>query len=153
MNQNQFQILFQDAFDTFKVFHAINLIEVGLVLPKAPKTIWQILNHLIAWQEYQLGLLQSVESVILNEEATWINQLKSVSQDELEKAVLKFDSQIQQINNEVINLNSDDPLIYTKLKILQDLSVHLSFHLGEIILIRRMMGIYPLPHEMKEFLM
>jgi len=152
MSQNQFQILFQDAFDTFKVFHAITQSETGCAIPKAPKTIWQILNHLIAWQEYQLGLLHSVESVILNEESTWIIQLKTDSQDELEKAVLKFDSQIQQIKNEVINLNSADLLIFTKLKVLQDLSVHLSFHIGEIILMRRMMGTYPLPQEMKEFL-
>jgi len=152
MNQNPFQILFKDAFDTFKVFYAINLKETGHVSPKAPKTIWQILNHLIAWQAYQIDLLQSVESVILNEEASWISQLETDSQDELEKAVSRFDSQIQQINNEVSNLYSDDPLIYTKLKILQDLSVHLSFHLGEIILMRRMMGTYPLPQEMKEFL-
>ena len=152
MSQNQFQILFQDAFDTFKVFHAITQSETGCAIPKAPKTIWQILNHLIAWQEYQLGLLHWVESVILNEESTWIIQLKTDSQDELEKAVLKFDSQIQQIKNEVINLNSADLLIFTKLKVLQDLSVHLSFHIGEIILMRRMMGTYPLPQEMKEFL-
>ena len=152
MNQNSFQILFKDAFDTFKVFHAINLKETGNILPKAPKTIWQVLNYLIPWQAYQIGLLQSVESAILNEEATWINQFETDSQDELEKAVLKFDSQIQQIKNEVINLDSDDLLIFTKLKILQDLSVHLSFHIGEIILMRRMMGTYPLPQEMKEFL-
>ena len=152
MNQNSFQILFKDAFDTFKVFHAITQSETGCALPKAPKTIWQILNHLIPWQAYQIGLLQSVEAVILNEEATWINQFETDSQDELEKAVSRFDSQIQQIKNEVINLDSDDLLIFTKLKILQDLSVHLSFHIGEIILMRRMVGTYPLPQEMKEFL-
>ena len=39
-----------------------------------------------------------------------------------------------------------------KLKIVQTLSVHLSFHLGEIVLILRQNGHYPMPHEMQAFL-
>lgn len=153
MDQNPYQIIFKDAFDTFKVFHTLNLKETGCVLPDAPKTIWQILNHLITWQAYQIGMLQSQELVILDEEATWINQLETTNQKKLELTVSIFDSQIQQINNQISNLDSNDLLIHNKLKILQDLSVHLSFHIGEIILMRRMMGTYPLPHEMKEFLL
>jgi hypothetical protein len=42
--------------------------------------------------------------------------------------------------------------IEQKLKIIQDLSIHLSFHLGEIVLIMRQNGHYPMPNEMKNFL-
>ncbi|MDB5121640.1 MAG: hypothetical protein JWN56_2858 [Sphingobacteriales bacterium] len=152
MQQNPFQILFQDSFDTFKVFHAITPEEIGCILPQAPKTIWQILNHIIAWQDYQISLLQSVEYIDLNEDATWTNVLETNSKEELQQAVSRFHGQIQQVKDEASKFDANDPFISTKLKIVQDLSVHLSFHLGEIILIRRMLGTYPLPHEMSEFL-
>ncbi|MBK8634751.1 MAG: hypothetical protein IPN72_14765 [Saprospiraceae bacterium] len=42
--------------------------------------------------------------------------------------------------------------IEQKLKIVQDLTVHLSFHLGEIVTIMRQNGHYPMPNEMKSFL-
>lgn len=52
----------------------------------------------------------------------------------------------------ISELDIADPHINQKLKLIQDLSVHLSFHLGEVILMRRMAGTYPLPHQMKDFL-
>ena len=152
MPQNKFEVLFQDAFDTFKVFHNITPEETGSILPQAPTTIWQILNHLIAWQDHQIGLLQSDQQDVLKEDATWINKPGATNQEELQQALLKFDSQIKKIKYEVSKLDKNDLSVFTKLKITQDLSVHLPFHLGEIILMRRMLGTYPLPHQMKEFL-
>ena len=150
---NEFEVLFQDAFDTFKVFHNITTEETGCILPQAPKTIWQILNHLISWQEYQIGLLQSDGQAFLKEDATWINQPGATSQEELQQALLKFNSQTEQVKYQISKLDANDLSVFTKLKVVQDLSVHLSFHLGEIILMRRMLGTYPWPHQMKEFLM
>ena len=38
------------------------------------------------------------------------------------------------------------------MKIIQDLTVHLSFHLGEVVLVLRQNGQYPMPSEMNAFL-
>ena len=56
------------------------------------------------------------------------------------------------IKVELTKMTTGQKDIEQKLKIVQDLTVHLSFHLGEIILIMRQNGHYPMPSDMKTFL-
>jgi hypothetical protein len=150
---SQFEILFADSFDTFKVFDNLTLGEISNTPTASPKTMWQILNHLITWQNYQLTQLKNIQQNIeLNEEATWIDDQNPSGQQELNNALAIFKNQYQQLTEEIAVFDSNDIYIDQKLKIVQDLSVHLSFHVGEVILMRRMAGTYPLPHQMKEFL-
>ena len=150
---NHYQALFADSFDTFKVFDNLTLGEIANTPTNSPKTIWQILNHLIAWQNYQLTQLKNIQQCIeLNEEATWIDDQNPSDQNTLNTALIIFKDQQQQLAEEISTFDSNDLYINQKLKIVQDLSVHLSFHVGEVILMRRMAGTYPLPHQMKEFL-
>jgi hypothetical protein len=153
MQQSHFKMLFHNSFDTFKVFENLNVNETGNTPANAPKTIWQILNHLIAWQGHQLNQIKNVEQVFdIDEEATWVSAGNAASQDELNNAVSLFKKQLSQLKNKTGKFDIDDKDIVRKLKLVQDLSVHLSFHVGEVILMRRMAGTYPLPHEMKAFL-
>ena len=150
---NHYQALFANSFDTFKVFDNLTLSEISNTPANSPKTIWQILNHLITWQNYQLTQLKNIQQHIgLDEEATWIDDQNPSDQQELNNALVTFKNQHQQLAGEISALDSNDMYINQKLKIVQDLSVHLSFHVGEVILMRRMAGTYPLPHQMKEFL-
>jgi hypothetical protein len=150
---NQYQALFADSFDTFKVFDSLTLGEISNTPTNSPKTIWQILNHLIAWQNYQLTQLKNIQQNIeQNEEASWMDDQNPSGQQELNNALAIFKNQYQQLTEEIAVFDSNDIYIDQKLKIVQDLSVHLSFHVGEVILMRRMAGTYPLPHQMKEFL-
>jgi hypothetical protein len=153
MQQSYFKTLFHNSFDTFKVFDNLNVNETGHTLSTAPKTIWQILNHLTAWQGHQLNQIKDIDQVTdIDEEATWINTGNAANQDELNNAVILFNEQLSQLKTEIEKFDIADKDIVQKLKPLQDLSVHLSFHIGEVILMRRMAGTYPLPHEMKAFL-
>jgi len=150
---SQFETLFADSFDTFKVFDNLTLSEISNTPINSPKTIWQILNHLITWQNYQLTQLKNIQQYIeLDEEATWIDDQNPSVQQGLNNALVTFKNQQQQLAEEILAFDSNDLYINQKLKIVQDLSVHLSFHVGEVILMRRMAGTYPLPHQMKEFL-
>ncbi|MEB0263670.1 MULTISPECIES: hypothetical protein [unclassified Mucilaginibacter] len=147
-----YQDVFDDSFDTFKVFDNLKLNETGQYLD-SPKSIWQILNHLIKWQGYQLAQLQNMEiDIAIDEDATWIESNNAESQDALNGLVKVFAGQMNTIKTVIEHLNEIEPFLYQKLKIVQDLSVHLSFHVGEVILMRRMAGNYPLPHQMKDFL-
>ena len=117
-----------------------------------PKSIWQILNHLITWQEFQLNKLKGIEKQNINELDTWI-KVKAVSDHKLLlENIKKFHSQIDQIKLLTNQLTTETKKIEEKLKIIQDLTVHLSFHIGEIILIMRQNGHYPMPNDMKMFL-
>src|SRR5690606_27060935 len=133
--------------DTFKVFDNLTTLETGRNLPMAPKTIWQILNHLIVWQDYQLKELQNTENEVeINEQLTWSEEERCDSQEELEETLAKFHNQLELIREEIARFDLEDAALHKKLKVVQDLSVHLSFHVGEIILMRRITGNYPLPH-------
>ena len=70
----------------------------------------------------------------------------------METKISEFENQIEIIKNIVETLNFKDEKINEKMKIIQNSSTHLSFHLGEIILIGRQKNKYPQPSEMNEFL-
>lgn len=153
MQQNQLAELYRNSFDTYKVFDTLKVEAVGRSSLNAPKTIWQILNHLVIWQEHQILQLKGLEGNIgINEQESWIEEEHCESQEALDTTVLTFHNQLTRIKEEVSKIDPDDQRLHWKLKVIQDLSVHLSFHVGEVVLMRRIEGTYPMPDEMKEFL-
>lgn len=148
-----FENIFSGSFDTFKVFRNLKPVDVGDKPLTSPSTIWQTLNHLILWQEYQLNLISgNGNHKQFWESETWIAEKQPKNQQDLDKAVEEIDRQIGQFKVEIKNLSMDDKRVEQKLKIIQEAAMHLSFHLGEIIHLRRILGEYPLPDQMKEFL-
>jgi len=149
----QFETLFSEAFDTFKVFENLTFSIVTQKTPETPKTLWQILNHLIIWQGHQLSLVEgNSPKKQINELETWIEAEMPTDQDNIDNAVSIFNTQLHTIKTIPSTLSLKQSDIDFKLKKLQDMSNHLSFHLGEIILMRRQCKTYPMPEEMKLFL-
>ncbi|BDD03966.1 hypothetical protein [Aureibacter tunicatorum] len=153
MNKLNFNFIFKDAFDTFKVFETIPVEISGILIEGHSKTIWQILNHLILWRRFQIQKLNNFDSKIhFNESESWAFELKSNNLNEWTSKTQEFKNQTEQIEKIILNLNSSDVELEGKLKLIQDSSTHLSFHLGEIILIARQKNEYPKPEEMSDFL-
>jgi len=150
---NPFETLFADSFDTFRVFDKLTISEIDNPPAHSPKTIWQIINHLTAWQVHQLKQLRNIhDNLLIGEDATWIDNTNASTQADLDSRVNLLDEQLAGLKAEIQKFNMADADIMQKLKLVQDLSVHLSFHVGEVVLMRRMTGNYPLPHQMKDFL-
>lgn len=145
--------LFKDSFDTFKAFDNLTIEQASQTSDNTPKTVWQILNHLTIWQDYQLRLLRNeFENVDINEIDTWTAGQSVKNQRILDEKVNEFKGQIDSIKSEINHLNKAVGLHEIKIKIIQDMTLHLSFHLGEIISLRRSHRNYPWPNEMAEFL-
>ena len=145
--------IFKDSFDTFKVFDNLTIEQASQTSDNTPKTVWQILNHLTIWQDYQLRLLRSeFVNQSINEIDTWTEEQSVLNQGLLDEKVNEFKRQIDSIKSEVNNFDKADVGHEVRIKIIQDLTLHLSFHLGEIISLRRTHRNYPWPSEMKEFL-
>ena len=145
--------LFKDSFDTFKVFDNLTIEQASQTSDNTPKTVWQILNHLTIWQDYQLRLLRNeFVNQSINEIDTWTEEQSVLEQGLLDEKINEFKSQIDSIKSEVNSINMAGMGHEIKIKIVQDLTLHLSFHLGEIISLRRTHRNYPWPNEMKEFL-
>jgi hypothetical protein len=152
MNKLDFEDIFFDSFDTFKVFDDLKLDQVNQTILNTPKTVWQILNHLIIWQQDQLNMLNGKTDVLsINETEIW-SVTYPEEQGIVDNAVLTFKDQIKSIKAIIAALTIETIDIQSKLKCIQEIASHLSFHLGEIILIRRQMKNFPLPGEMKRFL-
>jgi uncharacterized damage-inducible protein DinB len=150
---NQFEILFCESFVTFKVFDNLTLKEIDNPPAHSPKTIWQIINHLVAFQGCQLKQLKNTGNDLqIDEDATWIDTTNAATQTELNNKTIFFNQQLADLQAEIKKFDLADIDIMQKLKLVQDLSVHLSFHVGEVVLMRRITGNYPLPHQMKGFL-
>ena len=153
MNKLNFKFIFQNAFDTFKVFETIPIEISGILIEGHSKTIWETLNHLIVWREFQIQKLTNINAKIdFNESESWIVESKPKNQNEWKIKLSEFKSQAEQIENLIEILDSSDFKLEEKLKLIQDSSTHLSFHLGEIILMARQKNKYPKPNEMNEFL-
>jgi hypothetical protein len=143
--------VFVDALDTFKAFDNLTVVNSGANQQAFPTSIWQILNHLTLWQEYQIGVLKGIiPEGDISEKDTWIKEREPQDETTLQKVVDSFKLQLETIKAEIKSVLAENSL--TKLVIIQQLSLHLSFHLGEVVLIRRLNGSYPPPHQMKEFL-
>ncbi|MDI6046249.1 hypothetical protein [Flavobacterium yafengii] len=144
--------IFTDSFDTFKVFDKLDTQQASLTNYSSPNSVWQILNHLIIWQDYQIDKLCKIETKDINETDTWFTEKDVLDQRLLNDKIAKFENQIDKIKAELSKVTIEQKDIEQKLKIIQDLTIHLSFHLGEIVLIMRQNRHYPMPNEMKTFL-
>lgn len=145
-------LLFVDSFDTFKVFDKLDTQQASLTNNNSPKSVWQILNHLIIWQDYQIKKLCNNDTIEMNEIDTWFAEKIIVDQGSLNDNIARFEMQIEMVKAKLTKMTIEQKDIEQKLKIVQDLTVHLSFHLGEIVTIMRQNGHYPMPNEMKSFL-
>ena len=153
MTKLNFKFIFQNAFDSFKVFETIPIEISGILIEGHSKTIWQTLNHLIKWRDFQILKIADLEKKSdFIESESWITELEPNNPNDWKKKISIFKSQSEQIENQIKNLDLSDLRLEEKLKLIQDSSTHLSFHLGEIILIARQKNKYPQPNEMNEFL-
>jgi uncharacterized damage-inducible protein DinB len=146
--------IFSESFDTFKVFESLTVEKVNKSVEGMPQTIWQILNHLAIWQAHQITLLKGGKSgnAGFSEQASWIEDKYVQHQEKLDEQIETLTTQIEWIKHFINSLNTHEHRPENELKIIQDMSTHLSFHLGELVLIMRIDGDYPLPHQMKAFL-
>lgn len=147
------QRLFEQAFDTFKAFDNLTVSSSSTEQQAFPVTIWQILQHLLVWQTHQLAQLQGTASAeVFEEKRSWDAPPVPPSEASLQAAVTQFKHQLVDLQTWASAAKGDAQQVLAQGVILQDVALHLSFHLGEVVLMRRLQGSYPLPAHMREFL-
>ncbi|OGX82077.1 DinB family protein [Hymenobacter coccineus] len=153
MDSTDRQSLFAQAFDTFKAFDNLTVSSSGAEQQAFPTTIWQILQHLLVWQTHQLAQLQGIAAAEgFDETRSWDMARVPSSEAALQAAVTQFQQQLVELQTWASGAKGDAQQVLTQGVILQDVALHLSFHLGEVVLMRRLQGSYPLPTHMREFL-
>ncbi|MBL4707648.1 MAG: hypothetical protein JKY48_04320 [Flavobacteriales bacterium] len=152
MAENRASLIFQESFQTFKVFETLPFEIYGIQIKGHSKTIWQILNHLVFWQEYQLTTFEGKNDQAFDESISWKSTNSPANVEELNQKIQAFLSQIKQIELKASSFLLNDLNDTLMLKTMIELSSHLSFHLGEIILLARLENVYPQPEDMSGFL-
>ncbi|MEM7299151.1 MAG: DinB family protein [Bacteroidota bacterium] len=122
----------------------------GRKILNTPYTIWQLLKHINYWQQKWMDRLDGLE---IEEDSTWTigweDELNATSQEELDleinylldclnrvKTILKEKHELEVTGNEHYANQHE---------IIQAMSSHLSYHIGELILLRRIFGAWPPP--------
>jgi hypothetical protein len=97
MTKLNFEDIFLNSFNTYKVFDDLTVEQVNLAALNTPKTVWQILNHLIIWQQDQLNTLNGLNNPQnINETETWDDN-HATEQDSVDTVVAIFKNQIKAI--------------------------------------------------------
>jgi hypothetical protein len=145
--------LFEPAFATFQAFDNLTVASCSWEQLAFPTSIWQILQHLLAWQAHQLAQLQgAVLPELFDEKRSWEAARVPPSEAALQAALTQFNRQLADLQTWASATEGDAPQVLLQSVILQDVALHLSFHVGEVVLMRRLQGTYPLPAHMQEFL-
>lgn len=115
----------------------------------APHSIWQILNHLIYWQEFCLALLRDEKPAVPEHASdTWPDRNAPTSADEWNNAVKVFLEALRAAEQATeVELKGDISarLGRSRAEVMGMMIGHNSYHLGQIVLLRQMLESWPPP--------
>ena len=122
----------------------------GKKILNTPYTIWQLLKHINYWQIKFLNRLEGNKDVLLlcNWQEGWEDELNASSQLELDMEIALLKDGISKAL--VILTSEGDATVIeqsyaNKYEVLQAMASHVSYHLAEIILLRRIFGSWKRP--------
>jgi uncharacterized damage-inducible protein DinB len=122
----------------------------GKRMEGAPYTIYQLLKHMSYWQNFLLTYLDGGKPQLPSSVAeSWPSEGEPGSEDEWQLVIKQFLQGIDKAISYSESMQLDETLTHfpteTKAGILRNIASHNSYHLGEIVLLRRLFGAWPPP--------
>ena len=112
-----------------------------------PHSIFQLVNHMIYWQDFSLRWLDGRKPATPEHASdSWPGSESPKTAEEWGQAVDQFRAGLEELNRRA--KESDlfcDIGKKTALEILQLIASHNSYHVGQVALLRRMLGAWPPP--------
>ena len=131
-----------------KALEGLTVTIAGKEIENAPYTIWQLIKHISFWHDYALDYLagNKLPEVKKSSEG-WTAQKAPLDAKELGMVIQKLLADIEQAESWTDRLETlPAPSTYENpWNVYQMMASHISYHLGEIVLLRRMAGDYPPP--------
>ena len=134
----------------FQALEGLKLDVTGRKILNTPYTIWQLLKHINYWQDKFRAQLQG-EQVSQDRSWTegWEETFNASSEEELQaeinRLVSGIDSVCEEIRTGSLNKFRKSQNYSTHYNLLQAMASHISYHLAEIIILRRIFGAWPPP--------
>ena len=124
--------------------------QAGERIAGAPHTVFQIVNHMIYWQDVFIQRLTGAHAPTPPHAAIgWPGGAEPASSQEWLGAVGRFNAGLVAVQALVTVDTLDEPLPNwnhrTRAEAIAGTASHNSYHLGQIVLLRRMLGAWPPP--------
>jgi uncharacterized damage-inducible protein DinB len=112
-----------------------------------PHSIFQLLNHMSYWQDWGVKWLDGEDPPVPEHAAGgWPGSPSPTSSQEWQRAVRAFRSGLVKLERQA---READLLAtrgkHSRLGMLQSLASHNSYHIGQVVLLRQMLGAWPPP--------
>ncbi|HXY00187.1 MAG TPA: DinB family protein [Candidatus Limnocylindrales bacterium] len=113
----------------------------------APHSLFQLLNHLVYWQDWVVKWLDGVKPPIpKHASGSWPGNIGPANKQEWERTVKAFHKGLKALER---GARSTDLLAKrgnkTGLEMLQAIASHDSYHIGQVTLLRQILGSWPPP--------
>lgn len=116
-----------------------------------PHSIFQLLNHMIYWQEWVVKWLDGEDPPIpKHASGSWPGNAGPVSSEDWERAVGRFGTLLDELirrsgEADLFSMGVSVGSEKTRLEMFQTIGSHNSYHLGQVVLLRQMLGAWPPP--------
>lgn len=126
----------------------LNVAIAGKQIENAPHTIWQLIEHLNFWQERFLAQLKGMKLPgVTKASEGWPEEKAPAGAEDFKNAV---DYLLNSIGETKALLLQAEKLYYppyytSAYALIRAMGSHLSYHLGQVMMLRRMAGDYPPP--------
>ena len=131
-----------------KALEGLTAAVAGQEIENSPYTIWQLIQHISFWHEYGMDYLTENKLPAVKTAAEgWVVEKAPADDEELSGAIRKLLTDIEKARDWVDHIETfSAPADYgNPWNVYQMMASHISYHLGEIVLLRRMAGDYPPP--------
>lgn len=134
--------------DTATAFDGLDWQQAGQKVGNFPYSIWELLFHMNYWQTFMLDLLKGDKPDSADPDAeSWPNTAAPESEDEWESAVAYFLKGLEEAEQEAGKELSEQVIAgreETRADCLQTIMLHNSYHAGQVIFARKIIGAWTL---------
>jgi uncharacterized damage-inducible protein DinB len=133
--------------ETRHVFSALDWKTAGVKPEGAPHSLFQLLNHMIFWQEWVLKWLEGkTPRLVKHASGSWRGAVAPPNRTRWEQAVRRFERGLDALDRHA----REGDLLSTRGKrspaeMLQTIGAHNSYHAGQAVALRRMLAKWPPP--------
>jgi uncharacterized damage-inducible protein DinB len=130
-----------------KVLEDLTIETAGKEINNSPHTIWQILKHINYWQDKFISYIKDESTPrSLTAKEGWSFLSSPANNEELEREIKNFSNGLEVMENlNEQELNAKAQRYKTGYDVLQAMASHTSYHIGEIVILRRIIGSWPPP--------
>lgn len=130
------------------VFAGLGWQAAGTRLDAVQHSVFQLLNHMIYWQDWVIEWLDGKKPPIPKHAAgSWPGGAGPSGSEEWARAVRRFQTGLEDLNRRArkADLFATHGKKKTRLEMLHTIASHNSYHAGQVVLLRRMLGAWPPP--------